>query len=139
MTVISVRVNSAPSLAVARSTYVPGAVKCAVVTALPSATAIGPEGSNTTLAGPRYSSHVTVSPLGREPVDILTCPVGALPERGFGGDRGFGSPSSVTITVNASGLFTLAAAMGASVIVSPGVVCNLIELTSWWWASTPNL
>src|SRR5882762_109386 len=107
MTVISIGVDSAPSLAVARSTYFPGTVKCAVVTALPSFTAMGPAGSNTTLAGPRYSSQVTVSPLGRDPVVILTCPVGAAPERSFGGGRGFGSPSSATSAVNASGLLTL--------------------------------
>src|SRR5437868_2307378 len=51
--VTSAVVDNAPSPAVARSTYVPGAAKCALVTAWPLLTAIGPAESNVTLARPR--------------------------------------------------------------------------------------
>jgi hypothetical protein len=56
----------APSLAVARSIYVPGTVKCAAVAACPLLTAIGPVESKVTFAGPPYWNQVTDSPaLGR--------------------------------------------------------------------------
>lgn len=66
VTVTWVLVRSAPSLAVAVSTYVPGWVKCAAVTAWPLLTGIGPVESKVTFAGPPYCIQVTDSPaLGR--------------------------------------------------------------------------
>ena len=62
MIVTSAVFANAPSLAIARSTYVPGMVKCAAVTAWPLLTAIGPVESKVTFAGPRYWNHLTVSP-----------------------------------------------------------------------------
>ena len=50
-----------PSVARARSTYSPGFVKVAVVTALPSFTGVDSAGSNTTPAGPRHTIQLTDS------------------------------------------------------------------------------
>src|SRR5579864_602013 len=64
-TVTSLRVDSAPSLAVARRTYVPACENRAVTDTLPSATRVGPLDSNVTFAGPRICIHATDNPRGR--------------------------------------------------------------------------
>ena len=46
--------ESCPSLAVAISVYMPGAVKRPLVVAVPFVTGIGPAGSNVAFAGPPY-------------------------------------------------------------------------------------
>src|SRR6478672_1947240 len=111
--VTSALVSRALSLATARRTYVPGSAKCAVVTAWPPATAIGPGGSNVTRAGPRYSNHVTDSPpLGRSAAEFV-CALGIAPARGGGAARGFGRPSSSMNAANETGFDTLAGGTGA--------------------------
>ena len=77
LNVMSLVVDSSPSLAVARSTYVPGTEKSALVTALPSGRPrMGSEVSKVTFAGPRYCIQVTFRPsLGRL-MEVFVC---ALP------------------------------------------------------------
>src|SRR5262245_39926969 len=104
------------SLAVARSTYSPGAVNVAFTTAFPSFTAMA-AGSNSTAAGPRKTSHETESPWmrGRGGGAIDGTLVGAPGDPGgsrkVGGFSevppvrclpGLGSPWSVTSAVSVS-------------------------------------
>src|SRR6202045_3977022 len=82
--------------------------------------------SKVTFAGPRYSSHDTLSPTKRSllPAVLLRCArkrpsavdVVAGASRGGATGLGLGSPSSVTIAVHVSGAATLAAATGARLI-----------------------
>src|SRR5437773_1805883 len=117
VTFTSRAVDLCVSLARARRTYSPGAVNVAVVTAFPSFTA-ATEGSNSTAAGPRHTSHVTDSPCtrgrGGGAIDgTLVGEPGGIPsgKRKVGGFSevpplrplpGAGSPSSVTSAVNVS-------------------------------------
>src|ERR1700737_4967356 len=109
----------------------PGAANCAVVLATPLATGIDPPGLNVTFAGPPYSNQRTVKPpLPRPPLAPSSCAPPELACRGIWrpfasvivdggagrGARGFGNPSSVTFAVNLTGVETLAATTGATVI-----------------------
>ena len=73
MIVTSLFVESAPSLAVARTAYTPGDGKRADVTTAPLATGLGPAGSNVTFVGPRSCIQVTVNPRGRGAAEELAC------------------------------------------------------------------
>src|SRR5262249_39459157 len=71
--VTSAFVDSAPSFAVTRSTYVPRSLNRTVVSAFPFSTATGPPRSTRAFAGPRSCIQVTVRPRGRGDADEFAC------------------------------------------------------------------
>ena len=71
--VTSVFADSAPSLAMARTTYVPRALNVAVTSARPAVTGRAAGASNAIFAGPRICIHDTVSPRGRATADEFAC------------------------------------------------------------------